>query len=223
MLAADMADTTPRSLRVLTVGSRYRSADGADDAPGWAALVAALQARGDTVRVLTTDEDGPELDGVDRSLHWFRAPDGGWRRPARLEASRISRHGLLQLGTTLQRLKPHVVVWTALGGLPLTLAGASGLPELALVLDPWPVYGPAVDLKARQDGWDPGGVAAWSCGSGALRAQVLTALDGAPGGGLDPGRVHVDDPADRAAWIAAILGRIDALARPDGVAAPGAG
>lgn len=206
MLAAEMADTTSPRLRVLTVGSRYRAAGGADDAPGWSALVDALRARGDSVRVLTTDEDGPELDGVDRSLHWFRAADGGWRRPARLEASRISRHGLLRLGSTLQHFKPHVVVWTAMGGLPLTLIGASGLPELALVLDDWPVYGPQVDLKARQDGWDPGAVAAWSCADESLRTQLVRSV----GDRIDAADVTVQ-PAGDAARTAAVLARLDDL------------
>lgn len=204
MLAAAMTD----SLRVLTAGSRYLADDGPADPGPWPALVAALQARGDTVRVLTTDDPGPAVDGVDRALPWFWA-DGRWRRPARLEASRIARHGLLQLGHTLQGFRPQVVVWAGMGGLPLTLVGASGLPELALVGDDWPVYGPQVDPKARQDGWDPGAVAGWSVATAALLEQTLAAL----GPAVDPGRVHLDPVEPRAAWLAAVLGRISELAR----------
>lgn len=204
-----MADRPEDTLRVLAVGSRYLSGPEDAGALGWPALVDALRARGDDVRVLTTevpDAPRPDLPGVDRSLHWFRAADGSWRRPARLEASRISRHGLLRLGDTLQRFKPAVVVWADMGGLPLTLVGASGLPELALVLDDWPVYGPTVDLPARQEGWEPGGAAAWSCANETLRTSMLRALDG----GVDPARVRVD-PLD-VGWTAAIAARIDALA-----------
>jgi hypothetical protein len=194
-------------MRVLTVGNRYPADGGGAEAAAWPALVAALRARGDDVHVLTSDESGPELAGVDRSLHWFGAAGGGWRRPARLEASRISRHGLLCLGATLQRLRPDAVLWASMGGLPLTLVGASGLPELALVLDEWPVYGPQVDLKARQDGWEPGGVDAWSCASAALRADVLASL----GDAVDPRRFAVDPEPATGAWVARVLGRLDAL------------
>lgn len=197
---------------VLTVGDRYPPDGGSAQTAPWPALVAALRARGDEVHVLTSEESGPELAGVDRSLHWFGAPGGGWRRPARLEASRISRHGLLCLGDVLQRLGPAAVVWTAMGGLPLTLVGASALPELALVLDDWPVYGPQVDLKARQDGWDPGAVGAWSCASAALRDEVVASL----GSAVDPGRFAVDPDPGSDVWAARVLRRLDGLVGADG-------
>ncbi|WP_354702353.1 hypothetical protein [Paraconexibacter sp. AEG42_29] len=204
---------TSDGLRILTVGDRYR-ADAATDVGArlWPALVAALRGRGDTVSILTTDDSGPELDGVDRSLHWFRAADGSWRRPARLEASRISRRALLRLGEIEQSFRPQAVVWVALGGLPLTLAGATGLPELACVLDDWPVYGPQVDLRARQEGWDPAAVTAWTCGDVTLRDAALTAL----GDRVDPAAVHVDPPGDAAGWAAAVTARLDlaVAARP---------
>lgn len=208
MLASGMADTTRTDpLRILTVGSRYRPDDGSGDVPGWPALVDTLRARGDGVKVLTTDDPGPALDGVDRSLRWFRAADGGWRRPARLEASRISRHALLRLGETLQQFRPHAVVWVAMGGLPLTLIGASDLPELAVVHDEWPVYGPEVDLRAKQEGWDPGAVACWSCASAALRETLLDAA----GGRVDAARVVVDPAAGTAGWVTVMLARLDAV------------
>lgn len=194
-------------MRVLTVGNRYPPDGGGAEAGAWRALVAALEARGDDVHVLTSDASGPALAGVDRSLHWFGAAGGGWRRPARLEASRISRHGLLCLGDLLQRDRPDAVVWAAMGGLPLTLVGASALPELALVLDDWPVYGPQVDLKARQDGWDPGAVGAWSCASTALRDEVVASL----GGAVDPGRFAVVPAPGTDPWVASVLRRLDAL------------
>lgn len=201
-----LAAVTSGRLRILTVGERYR-ADGAPDVGArlWPALVKTLRARGDDVRVLTTDDPGPHLDGVDRDLHWFRAVDGSWRRPARLEASRISRHGLLRLGEVEQAFRPQAVVWVAMGGLPLTLIGATGLPEVACVLDDWPVYGPQVDLRARQEGWDPAAVGAWTCADAELRDSTLTAF----GGQVGADTVHVDAADDTDAWAAAVIRRLD--------------
>jgi len=159
-------------MRVLTVGVRFPEQS---DAP-WPVLVAALRARGDTVHVLTTEGAGPEGNGVDRALRCFWDEErGAFRRPPRLEASRIARHDLRVLGDTLRAVRADAVVWTAMGGLPLTLIGASGLPELALVLDDWPGYGPQVDPVTRRDGWDPAAVLAWCCATDALAASA-TAL-----------------------------------------------
>lgn len=188
----------------------------------WPALVAALRARGDTVHVLTTEapvaitaaltlaaapgDDGPAgEDDAEHSLQWFWG-NGRWRRPARLEASRIARHDLRVLGDALRACRAEVVVWAAMGGLPLTLVGASGVPELALVHDAWPRYGPHVDPQARRDGWDPGAVGCWSCASGALHADAVAAMAGA-----DPGRLFVDEPEPADAWARAIIVRLDAL------------
>jgi hypothetical protein len=210
------------AMHVLTVGTRY---DLAGDAPAqrlWPALAGALRARGDSVAILTTDDPGHAADDdVQRSLRWFWG-ESGWRRPARLEASRIARHDLRMLGEELQRTPAAVVVWVAMGGLPLTLVGASGRPELALVLDDWPVLGPRVDPNARRDGWDPGAVTAWSCADAALAGLTRGALPGGalpggalPGGALPGGaddRVAVDPATDPAAWTAAVVARLDEVA-----------
>jgi hypothetical protein len=194
-------------LRVLTVGPRYPLGLAAEEERRWRALVAALRARGDAVRVLTTDEPGPEEEGVTRALRWHRAGDG-WARPGRLEASRVGRHGLLALGEALQAFRPHAVVWVSMGGLPLTLVGASALPELALVYDEWPLYAPHVDPQTRRDGWDPGAVARWSVRSAPARERLLRAL----GDRVPAERVGVDSPGD--GWATAVLAQLDALAAP---------
>ncbi len=195
------------AMHVLTVGSRPRTAAEAAAQRHWDDLVAALQARGDTVTVLTTPDPGRPEDEQPQALRWFWGPSG-WRRPARLEASRIARHDLRLLGDTLQRARADVVVWTAMSGLPLTLVGATGGPELALVLDDWPVLGPQVDPNTRRDGWDPGAVGAWSCADAALAEAVRALLPG-----THHERVFLD-PADAgtSAWVAAVLARVDALA-----------
>ncbi|MCW3013503.1 MAG: glycosyltransferase family 1 protein [Solirubrobacterales bacterium] len=197
-------------MRVLTVGNRYPADGGHDHERVWRALVAALEASGDAVRILTTDEPGPTLDGVERTLRWFWA-DGRWRRPARLEASRIARHDLRMLGDVLQAFRADVVVWVSMGGLPLTLVGASGLPELALVHDDWPVYGPQVDPQSRREGWDPGAVAGWSCASDDLRTRVLEEL----GTRVDATRFVVHEPGvdPQASWVPGVLARLDELSR----------
>lgn len=183
-------------MRVLTVGVRF-SEEG--EGP-WPALVAALRARGDEVDILTTDGPGPGHEAVQRELRWFWDEDRqAWRRPPRLEASRIARHDLRVLGDTVRAGRPDVVVWASMGGLPLTLVGASGLPELALVVDDWPASGPRVDPVTKRDGWDPGAVAVWCCATDALAATVA-ALDG-----VAAERITVDADA------AGVLRRLDAL------------
>lgn len=191
---------------MLTVGPRHPHGLAAGEEPQWQALHAALRARGDEVRTLTTDDPGPADPAVQRVLRWYRAAGGGWRRPPRLESSRIGRHALLVVGETLQAFRPHVVVWVSLGGMPLTLVGATALPELALVHDEWPLYAPHVDPQTRRDGWDPGAVAHWSVRSAPARDRLLRAL----AGGVEPGRVVVEPPGE--AWAAAITARIHALA-----------
>ena len=176
-------------MRVLTVGNRYPATGGGGYERVWRALVGGLRARGDGVLVLTSDEPGPPLEGVRRELRWLWQ-DGRWRRPSRLEASRLARHDLRVLGETLQALKPDVVVWVSMGGLPLTLVGASGLPELALVHDGWPLYGPTVDPHARKEGWDPGAVTRWTCNSTYARGRILSEL----GSRVNAGRFAVDHP-----------------------------
>lgn len=194
MLAPPMGDDVEHSLRVLTVGTRFRADAVTDGEPLWPAVVDALRARGDAVTVLTTDEPGPALDGVERSLGWFRsADDSGWRRPPRMEASRIARHALLRFGRLGVQQKPDVVLWGPLGGLPLTLVGAAAVPEVALVLDGWPAYGPDADPGTRRGGWDPGAVAAWLCADDGLAVTTRAV------GGVDPGRVVV------AASVGAVL------------------
>ncbi len=177
------------AMRVLTVGNRYPAAGGGGYERVWRALVAGLRARGDDVLVLTSDDPGEAMDGVRRELRWLWQ-DGRWRRPSRLEASRMGRHDLRVLGDTLQALKPDVVVWVSMGGLPLTLVGASGLPELALAHDGWPLYGPTVDPQARRGGWDPGAVTRWSCNSRYARDRMLRDL----GDRVDIARFAVDHP-----------------------------
>ncbi len=183
-------------MRVLTVGNRYPATGGGGYERVWRALVGGLQARGDDVLVLTSDEPGPAAEDVRRELRWLWQ-DGRWRRPSRLEASRLARHDLRVLGDTLQALKPDAVVWVSMGGLPLTLIGASGLPELALVHDGWPLYGPTVDPHARKEGWDPGSVTRWTCNSTYARDRILSEL----GARVDAERFAVDHPGvDTAAF-----------------------
>ncbi|MCW3000260.1 MAG: hypothetical protein JWN65_3809 [Solirubrobacterales bacterium] len=198
------------------VGNRYPADGGGGYEAVWRALVAGLRARGDEIRVLTTDEPAPAVRDVDRTLRWLWQ-DGRWRRPSRLEASRLARHDLRVLGDTLRAFRADVVVWVSMGGLPLTLVGASGLPELALVHDGWPIYGPHVDPHARREGWDPAAVSRWTCNSAFARTRVLQEL----GDRVDAARFVVDHPGvapDHVAGVApagdwtgrlALVGRVE--------------
>lgn len=175
------------TVRVLTVGNRHSATGGGYEAV-WRALVEHLRDAGDEVDVLTSDEPGAAMPGVHRALPWYWADDA-WRTPSRREARALERTALAVLRDRLARLRPDVVVWVSMGGLPLALVGSSGLPELALVHDGWPVYGADVDPRARSHGWHPESVLAWSCNSAFVRSRCAPAL-----GPVARRRLRVDLP-----------------------------
>ena len=175
-------------MRVLTVGNRYPADGGGGYEAVWRALVAHLRGTGDLVEVLTSDERGPALPGVHRELPWYWSRDD-WRGLRRRAAVRLQRDALTIFAGHMERLRPDVVVWVSMGGLPLALVSASGTREVALVHDGWPIYGAEVDPCVTRDGWSPGGVATWSFNSSFARDRCAGAL-----GDPAPERMRVDHP-----------------------------
>lgn len=180
-------------VRVLTIGNRHPPHGVGGYERVWVSLVAHLRARGDEVAVLCTDvrEPGVPADAGDpavrRALRWGWE-DGRWATLDRSTARAVVDHDRAVLADTLRAVRPDVVVWMNMGGLPLVLlhdVAAAGVPAVALVHDGWLVYGPDVDpgagLRRR---WQPAprpphGVL-WVFNSAFVRDRSLSALPPAP-------------------------------------------
>jgi glycogen(starch) synthase len=211
-------------VRVLTVGNRFPPHGTGGYERVWQAAVAGLAAAGHDVTVLATDHRDPEVawvaeePGVHRALHWY------WHD-----------HAFLDLGFTATRaLERHnaavfaahergvdLVVWLSMGGMGLSLTARTAAPQLAVVHDGWPTYGPEVDRWTARWGrlakhrYDPARVDWWSFNSAYTRDLLVRA-----GVGIDPARVSVEPPGiDPAAFPAApapawrgelvVLGRVE--------------
>nr|MBA2348934.1 glycosyltransferase family 4 protein [Solirubrobacterales bacterium] len=222
-------------MRVLTVGNRYPPAGTGGYERVWQAAVLGLRAAGHEATVLTTDGGSDEDEpGVHRALRWTWTP-AGWNRPGPLAAARQERHNAAAFAELARGV--DLVAWFSMGGLSLSLIARCRAPQLAVVHDGWPLYGPGVDPWTARWGrgarhrYDPQRVDHWSANSAYTRARILAALPV-----LDPGRVSVEHPGiDPAAFPASparewtgellVLGRIekekgvaDAIrARPEGM------
>ncbi len=211
-------------MRVLTVGNRYPPHGAGGYERVWQAAVAGLTAAGHDVTVLTTDHRDPEVawvaeeQGVHRALRWY------WHD-----------HAFLDLGFTATRaLERHnaeafaahargadLVVWLSMGGMGMSLIARAAAPQLAVVHDGWPTYGPEVDRWTARWGrlakhrYDPARIDWWSFNSAYTRDLLVRA-----GVGIDPARVSVEPPGiDPAAFPAAparawrgelvVLGRVE--------------
>jgi glycosyltransferase involved in cell wall biosynthesis len=124
----------------------------------WRSAVEHLRTQGHEVRVLTTDlrtgATAPDDPDVHRELRWY------WRDhgfpPRRLRATlALERHDHAVLDRHLAELRPDVVSWWAMGGMPLSLVESvrrRGLPAVAFVHDDWLDYGRHVDGWLRRFG-----------------------------------------------------------------------
>ncbi|HYF26339.1 MAG TPA: glycosyltransferase family 4 protein [Baekduia sp.] len=185
-------------LRLLTVGSMYPPHHQGGYEVVWRAFVRAARAAGHEVVVLASDHREPAAaglpddPGVHRDLPWWWRDHAFPRRslPARLA---IERRAARVFDAAVREHRPELVMWWAMGGMPLGLVarGArAGLPAVGVVHDAWPAYGPQVDQRVLSRPLDPGAVEAWSVNSAWLR-DALVAL---PGWGAVAGRIRVDHP-----------------------------
>ncbi len=182
-------------MRVLTVGNRFPPAGTGGYERIWEAAVRALRAAGHEVAVLTP----PALDWYWED-HAFRAVD-----------RRTERRNRRTLDARLEEV--DLVVWFAMGGMSLALLDRPRVPQLAVVHDGWPVYGPEVGtLRGR---WPRDRVAWWSCNSAFTRDAIVSRA------GIDPARTSVESPGiDPAAFPPSaapawrgellVLGRVEA-------------
>src|SRR3954452_4315759 len=154
-------------MKALFVTNRYPP----DGFGGYERVVASavgwLRARDHEVRVLTT-KGSPSGDGVHRELGWWLR-DGDGARAGRFERRRVVRRDL----DAVQRHAEgcDVVVWWAMGGLPLAMTSAVDLPSVGVVHDGWLVYGAEADCGPP--GFTPAAVDHWVVNSRAVlrRAQ----------------------------------------------------
>jgi glycosyltransferase involved in cell wall biosynthesis len=164
-------------MRVLTVGNIHPPHHlGGGYELDWAAGVAALQAAGHDVRVLTTDLRRadvvePDPPWVFRELRWYWHEHEFPRRRLRERLS-IERRNAAVVAGQLREFAPELVSWWSMGGMslaPIEQVRRAGVPALGVVYDDWMVYGPRVDA------WQ----ALW--GRAALRpAASLASAAGAP-------------------------------------------
>ncbi len=227
-------------MRVLTVGNRYPPHGTGGYERVWQAAVAGLRAAGHEVTVLTTtDRDvgvpgSAEEPGVHRALRWY------WRDHAFLPLGpvatrRLERHNAAVFAAHARGAE--LVIWFSMGGMSLGLTAQTDAPQLAVVHDGWPSYGPGVDRWTARWGrlarrrYDPGRVDWWSFNSAYSRDLLIRA-----GVGIDLERASVEHPGiDPAAFAPSpppawrgellVLGRVeerkgvaDAIAAlPDGM------
>jgi glycogen(starch) synthase len=152
-----MARLFSRPVRVLCVGNMYPPHDlrGGYELT-WRSSVLYLRARGDAVRVLTTEYRSPDLDAaeeldadVHRELRWYWR-DHAFPRHRLRERLAIERHNAAVLDRHLEELRPDVVAWWGMGGMSLALVERvrrAGIPAAGVVGDEWLRWGP------KADGW----------------------------------------------------------------------
>jgi glycosyltransferase involved in cell wall biosynthesis len=120
----------------------------------WRGAVEHLRARGHSIRILTTDHREampdpaiPEDPDCHRELRWYWREHGFPRLGPHTRLA-IERHNATVLDSHVRDWAPDVVAWWAMGGMSMALIeriARAGLPSLAVVMDDWPSYGPAVD------------------------------------------------------------------------------
>jgi glycosyltransferase involved in cell wall biosynthesis len=140
-----------RAVRVLTVGNMYPPHHYGGYELLWESAVEHMRRGGHEVEVLTTDTrtgaTDPDPAHVHRELRWHLR-DARFDRLSPRGRLAIARHNHRALERHLERLRPDVVSWWAMGGLTLTMLESvrrAGLPAVAFVIDDWLDYGPYVD------------------------------------------------------------------------------
>ncbi|MBA3327827.1 MAG: glycosyltransferase family 4 protein, partial [Solirubrobacterales bacterium] len=139
-------------MRVLSIGAMYPPHALGGYEVTWRSSTHWLRRTGHEVRVLASDvrfaeAEGPEDDDVHRELRWYWR-DHAFPPTTFRERLRLERRNATVLERHLADLRPHAVMWWAMGGMSLSLVEQVrrvGLPAVAMVGDNWPGYGPRVD------------------------------------------------------------------------------
>lgn len=226
-------------MRVLHVGNMYPPHHYGGYELIWRSAVEHLRARGHEGRVLTTDTrtdtTQPDDPDVYRDLRW-NLRDGEFEKLGLRGRLAQARHNHRVLDHHLAELRPDVVAWWSMGGLPLTMLETvrrRGIPAVAFVLDDWLDYGrwadgwaaiftepsrrplvPVAELVTRIPATvDYGGAARYRFISEFTRRRALYLEIGLRGTGVTHSGIHPGflDPAPEKAWSWRLLylGRID--------------
>lgn len=144
-----------RPLRVLSAGNLYPPHYAGGYELMWRAWVEHARAAGHVVRVLCSDErtgaTGPDDPDVHRELRRYWRADGTPRLGLR-ERLALERRNAAVVRRHLDELRPDVVVWWGMGGMPLSSieqVRRAGLPAVAFVMDDWLSYQPPGDAWLR--------------------------------------------------------------------------
>jgi hypothetical protein len=171
-------------VRVVTVGNRYPPHGTGGYERVWQAAVVGLRAAGHDVTVLAPGDRDPSVSwaaeepGVHRDLRWY------WKDHAFLplglsESRALERHNA-EVFAAHER-GADLVAWFSMGGMSLSLTARTAAPQLAVVHDGWPTYGPAVDRWTARWGrlgharYDPARIAWWSFNSAWTRDLLVRA------------------------------------------------
>jgi glycogen synthase len=152
-------------MKVLSIGNLYPPHYAGGYELMWHTWVEHARGAGHVVRVLASDErtgaTGPDDPDVHRELRRYWS-GGGSRQLTLRERIALERANAAVVRRHLEELRPDVVTWWGMGGMPLSSieqVRRAGVPAVAFVMDDWLTYQPPGDAwlrlfaKRPQLGW----------------------------------------------------------------------
>lgn len=142
-------------MKILSVGNLYPPHYAGGYELMWHAWVEHARAAGHVVRVLASDErtgaTGPDDPDVHRELPRYWS-GGGARQLTLRERIALERANAAVVRRHLDELRPDVVAWWGMGGMPLSSieqVRRADVPAVAFVMDDWLTYQPPGDAWLR--------------------------------------------------------------------------
>jgi glycosyltransferase involved in cell wall biosynthesis len=142
-------------VKVLSIGNLYPPHYAGGYELMWHTWVEHARGAGHVVRVLASDErtgaTGPDDPDVHRELHRYWS-GGGARKLTLRQRVALERANAAVVRRHLEELRPDVVAWWGMGGMPLSSieqVRRAGVPAVAFVMDDWLTYQPPGDAWLR--------------------------------------------------------------------------
>ncbi|HKG02075.1 MAG TPA: glycosyltransferase [Conexibacter sp.] len=142
-------------MNVLSIGNLYPPHYAGGYELMWHAWVEYARGAGHVVRVLASDErtgaTGPDDPDVHRQLRRYWSAGGSPQLSLR-ERIALERANAAVVRRHLDELRPDVVAWWGMGGMPLSSieqVRRAGVPAVAFVMDDWLTYQPPGDAWLR--------------------------------------------------------------------------